>query len=99
MALGRGIFKRLELILKDHQPTGRLANIPVSRERRLNPPRHRRLSEIQSSLTRRGKNHAHLGLKPTAKFRRRYAACERPRDVQWIVKLLNSMSPQARTCR
>jgi len=52
------------------QPTGRLANIPASRQRRLNTLRHQ--GWIQSSLTRRGKkNHAHRGLKPTAKFRRR----------------------------
>jgi len=50
-----------------------LANIPASRQRRLNPLRHP--FWIQSSLTRRGgKIHAYRGLKPTAKFRRRYAA-------------------------
>src|SRR5262245_21909575 len=47
------------------QPTGRLENIPTSRERRLN--------SIVADATRE-KMHAHRGLKPTAKFRRRPAA-------------------------
>src|SRR5215470_19595191 len=49
------------------QPTGRLENISSSRQRRLN--------SIVADATG-NENHAHRGLKPTAKFRRRYAAGE-----------------------
>src|SRR5262249_2823090 len=51
------------------QPTGRLENISASRQRRLN-------STVADATCKI--NRAHRGLKPTAKFRRRYAAsrCE-----------------------
>src|SRR5262247_2605161 len=50
------------------QPTGRLEDIPTSRERRLN--------SIVADATGR-KNHGRRGLKPTAKFNRRSAAKKR----------------------
>src|SRR6266540_2082437 len=53
------------VIFKDHQPTGRLAKVPASRERRLN--------SIVADATRK-KITRRRGLKPTAKFRRCDAA-------------------------
>jgi hypothetical protein len=44
--------RRLEFS-RGFQPTGWLANIPASRQRRLNFPAIWRLCEVQSSLTRR----------------------------------------------
>src|SRR5215510_6286189 len=60
------------------QPTGRSENIPASRQRRLNPPQYPEpeRASIVADATRR-KIHGRRGLKPTAKFRRRYAAEKR----------------------
>ena len=64
--------RRLEFS-RGFQPTGWLANIPASRQRRLNFHAIWRRDSIVADAT--GKTfHAHRGLKPTAKFRRRYAA-------------------------
>src|SRR5262245_31545797 len=61
------------------QPTGRLENVPASRQRRLN--------SIVADATWKH-NDAHRGLKPTSKFRRRYAAkncLHRPKNSPAIV--------------
>src|SRR5215510_1515262 len=73
---GEEAFRRWwDLILKDHQPTGRLENISASRQRRLTPTRHP-ASERNSIVADATWETicAHRGLKPTAKLRRRAAA-------------------------
>ena len=71
ISLGLAFLRRIAApeFSRGFQPTERLENIPASRERRLN--------SIVADATRNEKR-AHRGLKPTAKFRRRYAAsrCE-----------------------
>src|SRR5262245_60033259 len=60
----------VHLIFKDHQPTGWLANIPASRQRRLNSHAIWRL--LRGSIVADATVitfHAHRGLKPTAKFK------------------------------
>src|SRR6266545_3142489 len=69
------------------QPTVRSENIPASRERRMNPPQ--RLAPERDSIVADAtwkKIHAHRGLKPTAKFRRRYAAEKRLHKSQNLMR-------------
>src|SRR5215831_17743764 len=67
ISLGLAFLRRMAApeFSRGFQPTERLENFPSSRERRLN--------SIIADATRNEKR-AHRGLKPTAKFRRRYAA-------------------------
>src|SRR5215510_11898131 len=67
ISLGLAFLRRIAApeFSRGFQPTERLENIPASRERRLN--------SIVADATR-NEYRAYRGLKPTAKFRRRYAA-------------------------
>src|SRR5215510_12290659 len=69
------------------QPTGHSENIPASRERRLNPPQYSEPERVSivADATRR-KIHGRRGLKPTAKFRRRYAAEKRLHKSQNLMR-------------